>query len=464
MFSRIQTILLLTRDHAIRADLRAGADASQMALTIRERMDADEPALAISTLLRGADKPGDVFVLSSDVWTRTMSLPRETARNMSLTEATQALQFEAEPLSGLNAFDGAAALVKLDDAMGHQRYWISEVSSSLRDQIESVVKDAGGNFRGLAHPGGLSVSLSLDIEALDWRRVEFWPGTVVRLAHRGRETHLRIDETGVIPGNRAATLDNWRKEFSGHAADEVLTDVPGAEPPVNAAALALSDEQLLRRWLHQWLRQLSARSPSVPIVRAEKRPLSQQQRSTISVVLAAIVGVGCYAHHLWVGGQIAAMNENRTRIEAPGKEIEALRTRGTQIEKDTATALEEAGKQRVRVEPSEKVLANQRLRIKELLERLATLKSDHWVLREIDGNGQGLTLDGVTTHPKFVAELTAAISAEFIDLGWAVDSPSQKIRYLSDQGGVWEFTLHFGEIIYRVQPVQTPQRNAVVGP
>jgi hypothetical protein len=469
LLGRSTTLVVLTRDRLIRADFGSAGDAAPRALSIRERPHIDDPATLVEMALTAEKrKPGRVFVLSSDVWTHTLSMATATLHGMSQPELLQALSFEAEPLSGLSAFESVAAAVPLGDSAGQRTFWMIGVASLVRDQIQEAVRAAGGKLAGILHPGGLPYVMESPPPAMPVGRVEFWPSATVRVVPRdGELSKCRIDDSGAASAWFAAA-DAWRSESGASRATVLLAD---GEIPVDAApdeCASLADEELLRPWLAGWNRALAEKSPKVPVVGAAVRPLTKQQRTAIAGILGVVALGVCYAHTQYVASETAELAVKQARLAAPGQELAQIKQQITKLEADQKKALEESQKLEAEVRHVEEVFDAHRRRLADLLRRLADDSSHDWVLQKIEGTGAEIKLTGTTMHPEHISLLAEGMSTDLARHGWTVEPPMQTARNLADDGGPWKFELRLRDLnsLQPAAPTPTgtnPARSTIVG-
>lgn len=430
------TLLVVTRDRVIRASFGSARDAAPKAVAVHERPETDDPIAGVVAAL-GNDKrsPGRTFVLSSDVWTRTLDMPAGNVANLSDEELRYALAFEAEPLSGLSAAEAATAAVPLATARGMQTVWMTQTAAHTLSEIDEVVRGARGKLAGVLHPAGIPVPVD-GATSGPISRVEFWPDVTVRIAaESGQPTSGRVDD--LKGAGRAAVVEEWSRQTERPV--DVL--VPEFRPAADPAWQSWNDEAALGRWLAAWNRVLAERKPNIPLLVPAKRPLTQQQRNVGSLVLAAVALAACFGHHKWVEAERARVGAEQARIEAPGKELAALQQQLTKAQDDTKKLTDELAKRRTEVEMAETTLDVHRRRLGQLLERLGRNKSQNWVLQKIDGNPREVKLVGLTMHPEHISQMAADLAGELSDLGWSVEPPEQKAQNVLDDGGPWQFTL-----------------------
>lgn len=432
------TLLVVTRDRVIRAEFKSASATAPSSLVVRDRPETDDPVVAVVAAM-GHDRraPGRTFVLSADLWTRTLTMPTANAAAMSTEELQQALAFEAEPLSGQSPAETTTACVALDDASGTRTLWVTQTPSHTLTEIDEVVRGARGKLLGVLHPAGVPYSIRDSDAAQPWSRVEFWPDVAVRLAGGdGRATTGRIDEARVA--NRSAVVEDWSKKTAS-AEPEVWWPEFRASP--EPTWLSAADEGTLARWLTAWNRALAARHSAFPLLRPAKRPLSGKQRQSIATSLAAVALLACFGHGYWVGREIESTKAEQARLEAPGKELASLRKQVADNEKKLKDAEGALTVRTAEVEGTERTLDAHRRRLGLLLERLARNSSPHWVLRSIEGDAAEIVLHGATMHPEHVITMAASMAESLAELGWTVDPPEQQAKNVRPDGGPWQFTL-----------------------
>lgn len=447
LLSSATTLLVVTRDRVIRASFRSPRDAAPTALAVRERPETDDPIAGVVAAL-GNDKrsPGRTFVLTSDIWTRTLDMPAGNVANLSGDELKYALAFEAEPLSGLSAAEAATAAVPLSTTRGMQTVWMTQTAAHTLSEIDEVIRGARGKLAGVLHPAGVPYSLDGAASA-EVSRVEFWPEVTVRLAAAaGKPTTARVDD--LKGAGRPAVVDEWSRQTERPA--EVL--VPEFRPAADPSWQAWDDEAALGRWLAAWNKALGEKKPEVPLLVPAKRPLTAQQRNAGSLVLAAIALAACFGHYKWVEAERARVAASQAEVEAPGKQLAALQQQLTASRDTTKKLTDELAKRTDEVELAETTLGVHRRRLGELLERLGRGRSQDWVLRKIDGNPREVRLVGLTMHPELISEMAADLARELTDLGWSVEPPEQTAKNVREDGGPWEFSLKLSDQTLTLQP------------
>jgi hypothetical protein len=468
MAQRIETIIVLLRDRVACATF--GARSTIKRFVTLARTDVDEPNVAVVAALGAlGEKLGEVAVLSTDCSTHTIELPASSVIGLSNEAVEQAVAFEVEPLSGMNAGEAAVALQSLPGVPGRNRFWVTMATYQFRDTIESAISAFGGRLAVLAHPGGLPLPLRGDVSrGVDWRRVEFWRGQVIRLATSGKTLTIRTDEEGVSLNDPTATQAEWRRLHPIAAQEESLHEV--AEATVldeRDGEFSLEDEATMQRWLSAWHSELSARAPRVPLQRFARAPLTSRQRTAIALTLALVTFGVCYMHHWWIGRGIDSARAEQAMVEAPGKELATLKTKSTEL--TTAITKDQTAELQLRgdVENFELVLNGQRERLADLLRRLSQRTHHQWLLREIQGTGQEFKVIGVTLDPQHIGDLALEIAEQVRPLGWSAEPPQHRTVKSGGELPHWEFEINLRDVLgprrtlLETPPNATPTKEQV---
>lgn len=461
MLASNTTLVVVTRDRVVRAEFRARA-AKPTSVVVRPRPETDDPVAAVVAGMSGERRsPGRVFVLSSDVWTRTLRVPAMNLKSLSTSELQQSLAFEAEPLSGLSPAEAATAVLTLGESHGMGDAWIGQIAAGTLAEIDEVVRGAGGKLAGVLHPAGVPAALDFGRPLERAVRVEFWADATARVVHDGdRPTELQIEQ-GAATANREAIVGEWARQ-SEVDLDRVDVLVPDFRPSVDGEH-TFADEATLELWLTAWHGALTARKPTAPTIVPPPRPLTTQQRRNIAAALAGVALLVCAGHGYWTRMGIEAAQAEQNRVEAPGRELATIKQQQGDTQKALDKLREETTKRSGEVKQAEQTLIAHRRRLGELLERLSHESSHDWVLRRIEGSPRELKLVGLTMHPEHISTLAADLAVDLAKLGWAVEPPTHSARNQRNDGGPWSFELRLNDTTLPKTSV-TPAPSAPAGP
>ncbi len=289
------TILLVTRDRLVRADLRAGRTIGVTEINEEHHLAADDLPSQVEAALRlGKRRPGRVWILAGEIWTQTLGLAPESISGLSPNEVTRALGFEAEPFSGLGAMEAAMDAVPLagegrgTQYSGSRQFWLTELPAAQLEQIEFLVRQAGGRLMGVSHPGGLPAALDGEADT-SWRRVELWPGAIIAVQSpsagaasvtvvntepkpgRWLNDVAGLEPSGPgVPGAPAAgAAHSWSATHCLHATRSVAVE---ELPPKGRQSL--EDRSTQEQFFIAWAGQLASSKPAVPRIVPSKRPMS----------------------------------------------------------------------------------------------------------------------------------------------------------------------------------------------
>jgi len=460
-----QTILVITRDLVARAEFSTGSRGKAVGLWQQARPAVEDfPSLVEAALRLGPKRAGRVWVLSSEIWTQTISLPMETVAGLAGDELDRSLAFEAEPLSGIGAFDSRVAHVELPGEADQRRFWLTQILASHLDQIEYVVEQAGGRLAGVGHPGGLPRPVTqAATRAGTWRRVELWPEAVICL-HAATDHPLVVHVLNTDPKG-----DRWRADVDGR-----LSEVPAGateETLCGTAAVAtseldadqmvnLDDQLLLEEWLRAWAEQLSEKASGAPLVRPPKRPLSAGRRRGMAILLSLLALLICVGHYLAVQSEKQTTVAKTAELLDPKKQLDALNKQFEERTKKKQSLQAQVDTRRNDLRRCEGVLYAQRQRFARLLGVLAEQGGDGLLVQKIDGSGDEIAVHGVCLRPELANGLAVALDKAVGSLGWEVEPPDKEAQSLRVDGSPWTFEIRLREKP-QWQPPQSDQAAIV---
>jgi hypothetical protein len=447
------TILLITAERILRADLSGGRVTG---LWQQPRPAIDDIPLLVDTALRlGGRRRRRVWVLTTDLWTQVVPIQVAVTRGMSNDELARALAFEAEPLSGMSAFESSLAHKPLQSDGFHQYYWVLQIPSWQLTQVEETVRQYGGTFGGMAHPGGMPRPVSPSQPSGSWSRVEFWPDSVIALSAES----ARPPDTFIHSGS--PTRDDWKGPLASwlehrHKAKhrELLhATTYDVNHPWDAEAelerLELAQESVLSSWLSGWGKVLAERKPAVPIVQPAQAPMKVETRFAMALGLAGLVAAGCWA---WDREARRQMAENRAEISRLTERTEAFEAFDGQIQqrRERQRQLTEANEKLASdLDAYQQGLVAQRQRMATLLTAVAEKRPPDLMIQEIEQTASQVTIVGASLDPESANLLALRLDEQVRPLGWRVGIPRQQVGEGAGSRLPWTFQLD-------VRDAQTP--------
>lgn len=468
MFRTSHTLLLVTAERVVRADFRQGR---LKGLWSEGRPAVDDLPVLVEAALRlgGRRRARRVWVLTTEVWSQSLAVLKESTRGLSPKELNRVLGFEAEPLSGYGPFEATTSHTALQADGYHRHYWVAQLSNWQLSQVEETLSHAGCQLAGIVHPGGLPAPL-LQQETTDkrkqtenWQRVEIWPDHLILLhGERGRVA------TQLLPGGSRA---GWQAEAEawfvsqGEAASRSCLlaharDLERLQLPENSGELLdLGSDATLRAWLIAWEAALTRGTENIPVIRSAPKPVSAQSQVLMSFALAAVVAAGCFALHQKTQAEVAALQAETNRIKDQRERFEGfeeeIKKKSDELKKLTTgqTEIEQ------NLERYEAAIFAQRARIAKLLGALAAARPDHLMIEKIEHAGGRLAIVGTSLGPESANELAVLLQREVGSLGWRVGLPRQSSGQLGNAGEPWRFRLELSDIA--AAPQRRPAPPAV---
>ncbi|MFM7103271.1 MAG: hypothetical protein ACKO3N_19140, partial [Verrucomicrobiota bacterium] len=312
-------LLLVTPTRLLRADFKAGARGPEL-LQVHE--GTPHPGEPLPLLVEAAFELGpaakaQVWVLASGVTAQVISVPRSKVAGLDGPELMQALAFEAEAISGINAFDSALGARAIGEDGGERQFWITECPGSEVGELRAYFAKKKARFRGLLHPGGLPRPVAAPAGG-GWQRLELWPELVVTVSSAGGSSP-RFNVLNAPPNRSTwqAEAEAWfNRQGPGmerHClALDATTLAYGSGVP-----LALSDPAILQAWLGAWAAELADPAERVPVITPPRQPMPEGQRWAIAAGIAAGVAGICWLHAWTLQRREARLNQELVQLQQP---------------------------------------------------------------------------------------------------------------------------------------------------
>ena len=164
----------------------------------------------------GAPLGRKVWILFLRLQALQLSLPSLQIQGVDEEMLTQALQFEAEGMTGVSSLDSKMAYRFLRTENEMADYWLVQIEQLAWEDLLKAVKLRKAKLGGLLHPAALPAFLH-DSQAEDWLRIEAWPNLVTAL-HRNQ---ARFNLMGF-----STESNHWREEL-----EHWLQDIRDAANP-----------------------------------------------------------------------------------------------------------------------------------------------------------------------------------------------------------------------------------------
>jgi cell division protein FtsB len=440
------TIVLLTRNELVRADFRRSTRGGLSGFWRQPRPDGQDLASIVGGALGLDARFGRrVWLLCTDLWTQTLTLPAVKMAGLSAAEQASALNFEAESLSGQSAMESVVGFTRHAAAGLDAVYWLVQASSWDLALLDGAVRKAGSRLAGVAHPAGLPQPLVATGPDHSWQRAELWPDALVCLARGGNAPpHPEVFNFDPQSGRWQAEVDQWRAGRPPADHFELLVSADVNASTGDTPAVSLAQDASLKRWLGAWAEQLGKARPAFPRVAPAPRPMSATGRRNLGLVLTAVAAGFCAAHHfLWMKPEVARLGDALRAAQEPGKRKAEQEKQIKDVE-----ARQQALEQQVKkLERDTLALGVQRRRFARFLEVLVTEKSDDLIVRRIDNAAGEPRISGVCLKAGAADQLAGSLEQALRELHWKVLPATKQALGLRIDGGPWEFTLQVKEVL-----------------
>ena len=433
------TILLITPERVVRADFTGGSSPRPAGLWVEEAPPTDLVSAVETALWLGPGKVKRVWVLSTDVWTQTLSLPQRAVAGLSVRQVARALAYEAEPVSGIAATDASTGYRELGREAGDQRYWLSKLPSYELNQIVDTVGRVGGRLMGVAHPAGLGEAGGGGDTGQ--ARVELWPGQVVFDDGAGLVELAPADPrttawTSVAPPGWA-TPDRVSRVIVLTCSTELAMPV---EPQPDTYR-QLGDEAVLAPWLTACAAALSTSNTPAPVVRPEARPMTAQRRGMLTLALLAAALLLCIGHYAIFGTLLGDAQARVNELEADARRAAGDRSQATKANAQLKQLTGDTAYLRRQIDLRENTLAAHRGRWTHLLTLLSLQCDGDLIVNRIEQQGYDLKVSGLCLSPQMADALATTMQDKLSPWGWQVQPATKRALMRAEGGGPWAFEL-----------------------
>lgn len=436
------TLILLTSTHMQRVDVASDGALQAPGDWLRDRPPGTDLADHAELTLRLGGAPGkQLWVLASELWTQTASLPAGAARASSPSELQSALALEVEALSGLPSQGAQVALRPLGEAEGRASYWVTLAPDYLLEELREAASRAGTKLAGVCHPGGLPRSLNGAGGA--WERLELWDEALFDLRTREGSFELEIEPGG--------TMGHLPPAEPG-ATQEVLIAAAGGAAPEGAegaTTLELEAPEARSRWLRAWGEVLLQDSSAVPVLNPPRKPLTRSGKLLIGLGLFCATVLACAGHYGWAQREIQHLEQRLTAAAAPAQAAAKIDQKLTRLTQELETTKRETARLAQIEDRYRKLTRAHRGRHAKLLRALAAAPEEVF-LESLEDRGRTLTVGGLAADPQVALGLATSLARDLRGTSWRVGAP-----HVSAEGGGWRFTLELTDQV----PPPAPRRG-----
>lgn len=370
-----------------------------------------------------------------------ISVPTMQVKGVDPAVLTQALQFEAEGITGVSSMDTQVAFQFLKAENEMSDYWLVQIEQLAWDDLLKAVQQKKAKLAGLLHPGLLPAPIS-DAQARDWLRIEAWSTQLLALHYSDAQFGLMA--LSFDNPHLHAELDEWIHNIEQVEVTETLINNRVEMLPDTQHLYRLNETDQVTEWLGLWAQKLiGRRSAEVAIL----KPLSK-----VNVDLVWMLGSGlaalllCAMHAGWFIHQRGYYENETKRLAELEKEINKLR-------KDINGSADQIDKLQTRLR---KIASNAELvpnTIKTLQQRQALLlrvladgRHEQLIIESLESELNEIVIKGVSLQHHLGNQLADYLTTNLQGLSWEVKTPEKKNMSLFDDGpGPWEFKVKLND-------------------
>lgn len=437
------SILLFFDRQMVRADF--GKDLSKPNFFLRETVDV-ESTLYESIIQGTQNQPrlgNRTLVLSADVWSQIVLLPKLSVSGIEPSDLQEVLKFEAETLSGIDIDEISLASTDLGAEDDYEKFWVSAIRNADLDAINEHLESLGCHDTLIAHPSGFAAHNEKRSNRLT---LEVWEDLVFHLTENSTRLE-QVKQLSIEPlvSNEPILTGSQNIEWNeGSATFEHLTDDATAKHW--AGIVAGNYRKRLDSILAPRLRHFD-RSPARPI------------RHIFSGVIALLVIGFCFWHGQFIQKYNEDLQTKISEIEAPAaqkKKNDAQLIQILEKRAEVETAVTALGDDLKRITF---FLESQNNRFAILLELLIEMRTEDLVIEQVEGTEEGILISGVSLNGEAAQGLAKSLRERAVELGWAVNPARQEGQQKLTTGGPWNYQILLAETGPFESAVQPRKKN-----
>ena len=419
------SVLLLFNRQVIRADY--GKDFSKTRFYLHETVDVESTLSdAVKQVISGHPPLSSrTIVLSSDVWSQVVLLPKLSVTDIEPVDLDEVLKFEAETLSGIDIDEISLASTPLGPKDDYQQFWVSAIRKSDLEDVNKLLESAGCREIVVAHPAGFSGTRQTSPSG---ESIEIWDDLAFHL----------VNHANKLSFVKQVSSENFESEspiLFGGSTTEQLDGHPNVE--------RLTDEQSAQRWSSQVASNYTHRlgELAAPLIHRTKRASVTPIRHLLTGVVALIVVGFCFWHWQFVHRSNQLLRQTIEQVKIPAAEkkkydaqLIAILEQRAEVEVEDTSLSDDL--KRIRF-----FLDNQSNRFAKLLTLMIELRTDDLVIQEIGGTEDGVLISGISLNGEAAQALAKRLRERAVTLGWAVNPARQEGQQQLTTGGPWTYEI-----------------------
>ena len=437
------SILLFFDRQIVRADF--GKDVSQPNFYRQETVDVESTLFeAIIQVTQNQPRLGSrTLVLSTDVWSQIVLLPKLSVSGIEPSDLEEVLKFEAETLSGIDIDEISLASTNLGVEDEYQKFWVSAIKSSDLDAINEHLESLGCRDILIAHPSGFAANTEVKSNR---QTLEVWEDLVFYLSENStRLQQVKQLTTDQLVSNKPILTGSQNIEW-----DEENTNFEH-----------LTDDAIAKKWAGIVAGNYRKRLDAIlaPRLRHFDLATTRPIRHILSGIIALLVVGFCFWHGQHVQQYNKTLQIKISEIKEPADQKKKNDSQLIQILEKRAeveTAVTALGDDLKRITF---FLENQNNRFVTLLELLIEMRTEDLVIEQVEGTEEGLLISGVSLNGEAAQGLAKSLRERAVKLGWAVNPARQEGQQKLTTGGPWNYEILLAETGPFESAIQPRKKN-----
>ncbi len=445
------TIFLVSDRVVARADY-SGRDRSRRIAFHSFPRDAETTSLAVlESMLESSGPVGrQVVVLDTEIWSQIISLPAASVTGVRQPELQQALRFEVETLTGI---DAEQSQLGITDVTPRRRrgprterlFWLNVVATDQVRAIVELMRAHGARAVDLAHPLGMAAAPT----GRNCWRLEVWNHQVAWI-HGGKLQKIQSRGSTWIEELQSRLTDPARAELGSIivSSEAAMEGVDFGDIPL----LNLSEPDALATWMDQTASKVTERDAR-PLIQLEKQKRESGRGLAFKLGAAAIALLFCGGHWWWLDQQQRKLELDTEALKRPALAKQQYDTELAEVLNQRATVDQEAAKMQYQVKRVEFLFKAQTGRLKRLLAMLSDFRTEDLVIQAIEHDPNGLVVRGISLNSYSAPLMANRLREPALPLGWKIHAATQIGEQKMTNGGPWDFSILFEDIGPGLTPV-----------
>lgn len=419
------TLILIARMGVVRADFDKRGTLNSI---LRETLDVEAgTADSVKTVIQGHPLPAPrTVVLSTEVWSQPVLLPRQSVAGIESEELRNVLKFEAETLTGIEIDEISLAYSELGRVDDYEQYWVSVIGQSELNEVNALLETSGCREFSIAHPAGLARDTKADSGDLS---IESWDSS----------TYLLSDQASKLVKQKQTSPEEFESDATRLTGSELSPSVRESF----SLAWDLLDDDEFTEWASLVADNLRSGEEGLlaPRIQMARPDSVTPVRHVLSVAIALIAVAFCFWHWNYMKQEQRTLKKRIEEIKKPAEAKKKFDSQLIAIIENRAEVENQDAKLGDDLKQVQFFLENQSNRIAQLMNLLVVERTPDMVINKISGTEEGLTFSGISVNGESAQALAKRLREAATPLGWVVNPAKQVGQEKLTTGGPWNYEI-----------------------